>query len=199
MEGPFGVFRILRRQKRSPIQRFRNPGWETGKPRALISCHPPLVPPNPPKSPKGPPSHRMGMFEGVHSFREKKKHINIKFAGLSRDRVGAQNLFMFFRVIPFGVQKTHKQNLPKKSRDNPVKICLCVFFFLSERSAAASFGGGRDGDVLGRVCRWQFVNIRGFQSRGFAIFKFWECPVLVPETKPVSGSGSGLYGPYCCC
>ena len=34
----------------------------------------------------------------------KKKHINInKFAGLSRDWVGAKNLFMcFFRVIPYG-------------------------------------------------------------------------------------------------
>ena len=45
----------------------------------------------------------------------KKKHINInKFAGLSRDWVGAKNLFMcFFRVIPYGGEKTHKQNSPK--------------------------------------------------------------------------------------
>ena len=65
----------------------------------------------------------------------KKKHINInKFAGLSRDWVGAKNLFMcFFRVIPYGGEKTHKQSPPPKSRDNPVKILftcffLCVFF-----------------------------------------------------------------------
>ena len=37
----------------------------------------------------------------------KKKHINInKFAGLSRDWVGAKNLFMcFFRAIPYGGEK----------------------------------------------------------------------------------------------
>ena len=41
----------------------------------------------------------------------KQKHINInKFAGLSRDWVGAENLFMCsFRVIPCGGEKTHKQ------------------------------------------------------------------------------------------
>ena len=51
----------------------------------------------------------------------KKKHINInKFAGLSGDWVGAKKLFMcfFFRVIPYGGGKTHKQNSPK----NPGKI-----------------------------------------------------------------------------
>ena len=38
----------------------------------------------------------------------KKKHINInKFAGLSRDWVGAKNLFscFFFRVSPYGGEK----------------------------------------------------------------------------------------------
>ena len=67
------------------------------------------------------------------SLRERKKHINInKFAGLSRDWVGAKNLFyvFFFRVIPYGREKTHKQNSPQKSRDNPVKILFTCFFSL---------------------------------------------------------------------
>ena len=53
----------------------------------------------------------------------KKKHINInKFPGLSRVWVGGKNLFtcficlcvcvFFFRVIPNGGDKTHKQNPP---------------------------------------------------------------------------------------
>ena len=60
----------------------------------------------------------------------KKKHIHInKFAGLSRDWVGAKKLFMcFFQVIPYGREKTHKPNPPKQSRDNPVKILFTCFF-----------------------------------------------------------------------
>ena len=65
----------------------------------------------------------------------KKKHINInKFAGLSRDWVGAKNVFMcFFRAISYGGEKTHKQNSPKipgQSRGNFVYVfcSLCVFF-----------------------------------------------------------------------
>ena len=63
---------------------------------------------------------------------EKKKHINInKFAGLSRDWVGAKNLFMcFFRVIPYGGGKTHKQNSPQNHGTVPWKFCLRVFFFM---------------------------------------------------------------------
>ena len=66
----------------------------------------------------------------LQTLGERKKHINInKFAGLSRDWVGAKNLFMcFFRVIPFGGEKTHKQNSPQKSWDNPVKILFTCFF-----------------------------------------------------------------------
>ena len=59
----------------------------------------------------------------------KKKHINInKFAGLSRDWVGAKNLFMcFFRVIPYGGEK-HTNKIPPKSRDNPREKFVYVFF-----------------------------------------------------------------------
>ena len=67
-------------------------------------------------------------------FSGKKKHINInKFAGLSRDWVGAKNLFMcFFRVIPYGGEK-HINKIPPKipgqSRENFVYVffSLCVF------------------------------------------------------------------------
>ena len=59
----------------------------------------------------------------------KNKHINInKSAGLSRDWVGGKKYdFVFRGVIPYGGEKTHKQN-PPKSRDNPVKS-LYVFLF----------------------------------------------------------------------
>ena len=61
----------------------------------------------------------------------KKKHVNInKFAGLSRDWVGAKNLFMcFFGSFLMG-EKKHINKIPPKSRDNPVKFCLRVFFFM---------------------------------------------------------------------
>ena len=54
------------------------------------------------------------IFSIFSDFQGKKKHINInKFAGLSRVWVGGKNLFMFFfRVIPHGGEKTHKQNPP---------------------------------------------------------------------------------------
>ena len=60
----------------------------------------------------------------------KKKHININnFAGLSRDWVGAKNLFMcfFFRAIPYGGEKTHKQNSPQNPGTIPGKFCLRGF------------------------------------------------------------------------
>ena len=46
-------------------------------------------------------------FVNKLAFPNKEKHINInKFAGLSRDWVGAKILFMcFFRVIPYGGEK----------------------------------------------------------------------------------------------
>ena len=46
---------------------------------------------------------------------EKKKHINInKFAGFSRDWVGAKHLFMCFLGSFLMVEKkTHKQNYPQ--------------------------------------------------------------------------------------
>ena len=69
-------------------------------------------------------------------FPGKEKHIKInKFAGLSRDWVGVTNLFMcFFRVIPYGGRKTHKQNspqIPGRSREKFVYVffSLCVFRF----------------------------------------------------------------------
>ena len=72
-------------------------------------------------------------FRGRHGS-GKAKHINInKFAGLSRDWVGADKLFMFF--FPghsLWGRETHKQNSPKilgQSRDNYVYLffSLCVF------------------------------------------------------------------------
>ena len=65
----------------------------------------------------------------------KKKHINTnKCAGLSRDWVGDKNVLMcFVRVIPYGGEKAHKQNPPKKipgkSRQKFVYVLfsLCVF------------------------------------------------------------------------
>ena len=65
-------------------------------------------------------------------FSGKEKHINInKFVGLSRDWVGAKKLFMcFFRVIPYGGGKTHKQNSPKNPGTIPWKFCLRVLFFM---------------------------------------------------------------------
>ena len=78
------------------------------------------------------------VFRKLFFSQGKKKHINInKFAGLSRDWVGCQKfVYVFFRVIPYGGEKTHKQNSPQNPRDNPVKIlCKCfvlyVFFFRS--------------------------------------------------------------------
>ena len=58
-------------------------------------------------APRGPPGQQLNQG--------KKKHINInKFAGLSRDWVGAKILFMcFFRVIPYGGEKHIKQNSPQ--------------------------------------------------------------------------------------
>ena len=44
---------------------------------------------------------------------------------------GAKNVFMcFFRVIPYGGEKTHKQNPPQNPGTIPWKFCLCVFLFI---------------------------------------------------------------------
>ena len=69
---------------------------------------------------------------GVFKNQGKKKHINInKFAGLSWDWVGAKILFMcFFRAIPYGGEKTHKQNSPQNPGTIPGKFCLRVLFFM---------------------------------------------------------------------
>ena len=74
-------------------------------------------------------------------FSGKEKHINInKYAGLFRDWVGAKNLFMcFFRVIPYGGEKAHKQNAKKtgQSREHfayvffSLCVCVCVFSLFS--------------------------------------------------------------------
>ena len=73
----------------------------------------------------------------------KKKHINInKCAGLSQDWMGGKYLFMsFVQVIPYGGEKTHKQNLPQKLRENPVNIflvCVFVFVFLASQGILIS-------------------------------------------------------------
>ena len=68
-------------------------------------------------------------------FSGKEKHINInKFAGLSRDWVGAKKLFMcFFGSFLMG-EKKHINKIPQKipgqSRENVVYVflSLCVFF-----------------------------------------------------------------------
>ena len=77
----------------------------------------------------------MGRQKGHAKFiRERKKHIN-KFAGLSRDWVGANNLFMCFSFGPFLMgEKKHINKIPPKipgqARDNFVYVffSLCVFF-----------------------------------------------------------------------
>ena len=76
----------------------------------------------------------------------KKKHINInKFAGLSRDWVGAKNLFFvfFLRVIPYGGEK-HINKIPPKilgqSRDNFVYVFILYVFFCS-LMIYSKFGG----------------------------------------------------------
>ena len=69
-------------------------------------------------------------------LRKHKTHKHNKFAGLSRDWVGAQNLFMCFFCSGHSLwgRKAHKQNPPKKirgqSRDNFVYVfySFCVFF-----------------------------------------------------------------------
>ena len=68
-------------------------------------------------------------------FQGKKKHINInKFAGLSRDWVGAEKLFMcFFGSFPMGEKKHINKippQIPGQSRENFVYVffSLCVFF-----------------------------------------------------------------------
>ena len=64
----------------------------------------------------------------------KKKHINInKFAGLSRDWLGAKNLFMcFFGSFLMG-EKKHINKIPPKipgqSRENYVYVFFSFFFF----------------------------------------------------------------------
>ena len=64
----------------------------------------------------------------------KKKHIKIKkFGGLSRDWVGAKNLFMrFFWVIPYGGEK-HINKIPPKipgqSHENFVYVFFLYVFF----------------------------------------------------------------------
>ena len=76
------------------------------------------------------------MLVRIFIYQGKKKHINInKFAGLSRDWVGAKKLFMcFFRVIPYGGGGKRINKIPPKipgqSRENFVYVfcSLCVFF-----------------------------------------------------------------------
>ena len=53
-----------------------------------------------------------------------------EFRGLSRDWVGGKILFMRSGVNPCGgEQNTHINRIPRESQDNPVKFCLCAFFF----------------------------------------------------------------------
>ena len=79
----------------------------------------------------------------------KKKHINInKFAGLSRDWVGAKNLFMcfLFWVNPYGGEK-HIDIFPPEilgqSRENFVYVffSLCVFFRCLTEEVLAGWWG----------------------------------------------------------
>ena len=61
----------------------------------------------------------------------KEKHVNInKFAGLSRDWVGAKSCLcvLFSGHSLWGRKKAHKHKVPQTSRDNPVKILFTCFF-----------------------------------------------------------------------
>ena len=111
----------------------------------------------------------------LHLLRERKKHINInKFAGLSRDWVGAKKLFMcFFRVIPYGGEKTHKQNSPKipgQSRENFVYVfcSLCVFFSFPIYARLFAFVNTKT--VPGQASAWNrfwgdFLEVWGVQRQ----------------------------------
>ena len=70
------------------------------------------------------------LISALH-FSGKEKHINInKFVGLSRDWVGAKNLFMcfFVRVIPSGGDKTHINIIPPQIPGQSREYCVYVFF-----------------------------------------------------------------------
>ena len=67
------------------------------------------------------------------TFRERKKHINInKLAGLSRDWVGAKNLFMcfvFFGSFPMA-EKDTQEKFSKNPGTIPCKFVYVFFFFM---------------------------------------------------------------------
>ena len=85
-------------------------------------------------------------------FRERKTHKHKQICGIVPGLGGCQKLFMcFFRVIPYGGEKTHKQNPPPpKSRDNPVEFmftCFFLYVFLSLPRDPKS--AGKDGLLRG--------------------------------------------------
>ena len=71
---------------------------------------------------------------GPLKIRERKTHINInKCPGSSQVWLGCRISFVCFcgGVVPYGEEKTHKQNSPPpqtKKRDNPVKLLFTCFF-----------------------------------------------------------------------
>ena len=82
------------------------------------------------------------MRRAVEKIQGKKKHINInKFAGLSRDWVGAKFLFMCFLDYSLWGRKTHKQSPNPKSRDSPVQIlftCFVLYVFFRSLKMSVS-------------------------------------------------------------
>ena len=65
-------------------------------------------------------------------FWERKTHKHKQIAGLSQDWVGAKIMFMcFFRVIPYGGEKTHKQSPPPKIPGQSREVLVYVSFVLS--------------------------------------------------------------------
>ena len=74
-------------------------------------------------------------FRATVSGRKKKTHKHKQICGIVPGLGGYQKFvyvffFFFFRVIPYGGEKTHKQNSPQNSGTIPWKFCLRVFFFM---------------------------------------------------------------------
>ena len=71
------------------------------------------------------------LWTGKSCFRVgKKTHKHKQICGIVPGLGGWQHfVYVFFRVIPYGGEKTHKQNSPPEILDNPVRF-LCVFVFI---------------------------------------------------------------------
>ena len=132
-----------------------------------------------------------------------------KFAGLSRDWVGAKILFtcLFFHIL-WG-RKTHKQSLPQNPGTIPWKFCLRVFFFMiffsrsrSQRNfrivvrfhvwnlqLSCSLAAWLDGN--GGLAAWPFCQVLSTRHQhGEHSWQCWHCTNLGPLRCTVSHAKS---------